>query len=97
MQPIRFAKDQLTDKALAALKEAAEQRLSGEVVARSQALRFALAFLANRQDRTAYDEFWRAVTEPVVGEEGICGSFGRRQTINSLCRYIRRMHGREAG
>ncbi len=95
MPPSRFTHDQLVDKALAAVTEAAGQRLHEHPVAKSRALRFAFAYLANGQDsRAAFDELWQALTAPIVPDENSAQNFGRQQTINCLCRFIHRMHGR---
>lgn len=97
MPPSRFTKDELVDKALLAVKEAARQRARDEAVPRTHALRFALAFLADGQDRRVYDMFWKAVTEPLRAGEVLSDSFGRRQTIDNACGFIHRKHGREPG
>lgn len=91
--PTRFTRAELVDRALAALKEAADLRLRNEPVP-PQTLRFVLAFLAAGHERSAYDDLWKALTVPVSHEVGAL-AFGRRQTINNLVAFIYRMHGRE--
>jgi hypothetical protein len=103
MPPSRFDHDQLTDKALAALREAAQQvHDRGGPIEPSAALRFALAFLANGHDDRTYIAFWRAVTRPAGAMEGLAHRqsaqhFGRLQSMNNACRFIHRLHGREPG
>lgn len=97
--PTRFTRDELVDKALAVLKEAAETvEARPGPVPRSLALRFTLAFLAHGHERQAYDLFWEAATRPLrAGEQDHHGAiyFGRIQTVNNLAGFICRMHGRE--
>jgi hypothetical protein len=59
---MRFGMSELTERALAAIDEAAELAAQ-RPVHRSLALRFALAFLANfADDRWPFDNFWRAIS-----------------------------------
>ena len=83
----RFSDDQLRDKALYALEEAYEQCVDGPVKG-TKALRFTLAYLANRtDDRACFDEFWRAVTDPMTGENPmIVGGLRRSRAAGPLLR-----------
>jgi hypothetical protein len=86
---------QLRDKALMALDEAATRAVDGEVLPKSEALRFILAFLANfTEERRAFDLFWKAVTSPPIDTTGAC-TFGRTQTINNTHKVIYRKLGLE--
>jgi hypothetical protein len=90
----RFSPADLRDKALAAVAEAAEEALQGPV-RRTEALRFAMAYLANlTEERRAFDLFWREIARPLEGDRG-AQDFGRRQTINNLVAYIHRLVGCE--
>jgi hypothetical protein len=56
--------EQLRERALAAIDEAATKSHKGPVE-RTLALRFALAFLGNfSEERWPFDEFWKALQEP---------------------------------
>jgi hypothetical protein len=62
---MRFEREVLINKALAALDEAIEQ-CREEPIKPGAALRFALAFLyaCSDGDRRGYDGFWRIVQDP---------------------------------
>jgi hypothetical protein len=73
---------ELRDKALAAVEEAGRDALAGPV-ARTEALRFTLAFLANfAEDRRPFDLFWRELAEPIGRTQA--AEAGRRQTVRNL-------------
>jgi hypothetical protein len=98
--PSRFSHDELIDKALAALREAAQQiHNRAGPVDRSAALRFALAFLANGHDDRAFVLFWKAATRPLGAHEarhpGGSIAFGRLQSLDNALGFIHRLHGRE--
>lgn len=80
---------ELRDKALAAIEEAASAAADrDQVVARTLALRFAMAFLANfSDDRDQFDCLWRAITRPPDGDSR-AEAFARRQEINSCMNGI---------
>ena len=82
---MRFGADQLRDKALAALKEAAEKSTAGPVE-RSKALGFALAFLwAHRGgDRAPFTWFWQSLAVP----EEIGRSQNVRASLNAIYREL---------
>jgi hypothetical protein len=75
---------ELRDKALAAIEEAAAAAADRhQVVPRSLALRFAFAFLANfTDDRDQFDALWQAITRP-PDDNTLAQGFARRQEINS--------------
>jgi hypothetical protein len=85
----RFGMAELRDKALAAVEEAASAAADrDQVVARTLALRFAFAFLANFSDgRDQFDGLWQAITRPPDGATA-AEAFARRQDINSCMNGI---------
>lgn len=80
---------ELRDKALAAVEEAASAAADRhEVVPKSKALGFAMAFLSNfADDRVQLDGLWRAITNPPDGDT-LADGFGRRQEITSCMNGI---------
>jgi hypothetical protein len=85
-----FAGEQLRDKALAALEEAAEQSRRG-AVARTKALAFALAYLwaFAGGERGMFVWFWRSVADP--------NDIGRSQNVNASLNGIYRALGLTRG
>lgn len=77
---MKFPKEILLGKALAAVEEVAREAEKGPVQ-RTLALRFTLAFLANFVDERWYlDSFWKNVTMP-AHDATEAAVFGRRQSI----------------
>lgn len=83
-----FGVEQLRDKALAALEEAAEQSCNGPIQ-RTRALRFALAYLwaYSGADRGMFDWFWRSLATD--------NDIGRSQNVNASLNGIYRACGVE--
>ena len=81
-----FGPDQLRDKALAALDEAAEQSNQGPVM-RSKALAFALAYLwaYSSGDRSMFVWFWRSIADP--------DEIGRSQNVSASLNGVYRTVG----
>lgn len=81
-----FAAEQLRDKALAALEEAAEQSRRG-AVERTKALAFALAYLwaFAGGERGMFVWFWRSVADS--------NDIGRSQNVNASLNGIYRTLG----
>jgi hypothetical protein len=79
-----FAPEQLKDKAVAAVEEAAELSKAAPVE-RTKALAFALAYLwaYSGGDRSAYTWFWQSLTEP--------HDIGRSQNVRASLEGIRRL------
>jgi len=84
---MRFSREQLRDKALAALDEAERQSHKGPV-ARSRALAFALSYLwaQSSADRAMFVWFWQSLD----GAEPI----GRTQNVSASLNGIYRAIGR---
>ncbi len=80
---VRFAPDELRDKALAAVEEAAEQAHSGPIE-RSKALAFALAYLWAYAggDRAPFVWLWQSLAT--------VDDIGRRQNVNAALNGVRR-------
>jgi hypothetical protein len=76
----RFSIDQLRQKALAVLEDAAAEAKDGPV-RRTLGLRFALAFLANfAEDRWPFDWFWRSLAE----ENDIMRGQNAKASLNAI-------------
>lgn len=91
---MRFTRRQLALKALRVLQEAADQcERSQGPIAPSFGLRFALAWLTNRDSRSIADTFWLSCTTGPTGDGA--PAFGRSQTLNCALKYIARLHGIE--
>ena len=81
-----FGTDQLREKALAALEEAAEQSRAGPISERSKALGFALAYLwaFSGKDRTPFIWFWRSL----ASDNDIGRSQNVRASLNAIYRAV---------
>ena len=78
---MRFSREQLIGKALAAIEEAAHAA-NDAVLPRSAQLRFALAFLSIfAKERWPFDAFWHAVTTP-AHDTTAAAIYGRHQSID---------------
>lgn len=85
---MRFSPNELRDRALAAIEEAAASAWAGETVPKSKALAFALAYLSNgAKERWPFDAFWKEVTSPPPGDRGH-RDFGRTQSITAAVNGI---------
>ena len=91
----RFTDHQLLNKALLALTEA--YRLAEkQALPKSLWLRFLLAYLARGLDeRSTFDNFWKAATQPIRGGGHNAYDFGRHQSLAGCHKRIYRLHGYE--
>lgn len=91
----RFSEDQLRDKALLALTEVYRQA-EKQALPKSLWLRFLLAYLARGvTERSSFDNFWKAATQPIRGGGHNADDFGRHQTLSGGHKRIYRLHGYE--
>jgi hypothetical protein len=83
---VGFALNQLRDKALDALEEAAEQSAARPII-RTRALRFALAYLwaTSGAERGMFDWFWRSLADD--------NTIGRSQNVSAALNGIYRALG----
>jgi hypothetical protein len=84
--PMGFAHEQLRDKALEALHEAAEQSAARPII-RTKALRFALAYLwaTSGAERGMFDWFWKSLADD--------NAIGRSQNVSAALNGIYRALG----
>jgi hypothetical protein len=90
---MRFAADQLRDKALLALEEAVQEARYGPV-RRTMALRFALAYLwaYSGLDRAEFDTLWRA-----LAGEGMWRFSGADQALSAIYRSLKLKRNHDVG